>query len=195
MSTATAQPTRRDQIRIAAENLFRTRGYLATSMRDIASAMELSGGGSLYAHIAGKEDLLWEIARDAMQAFCDTQADVMRLNLPPEPKLRTAMITHVGVIMSRLSAAAVYFDEWQHLSEPRRTEFIEARDAYERNFQQLIHEGLAAGVFSGSDEKFLTLYVLGALNAVRKWYKPNGRLSAEQVAELTAETVLQGLRK
>ena len=53
---------RRHQIQAVAEQLFREKGYLATSMRDIADEMKMKGGGSLYAHIKGKEDLLWDIA-------------------------------------------------------------------------------------------------------------------------------------
>src|SRR5215469_8676562 len=83
--------TRREQIQSAAKELFRTRGYLATSMRDIANKMQLSGGGSLYAHIQGKEELLWDIASEAMDAFFEVQTAVLALDLPPVPKLHRAM--------------------------------------------------------------------------------------------------------
>src|SRR5215469_14623379 len=80
--------SRRQQIQSAAKELFRTRGYLATSMRDIANKMQLSGGGSLYAHIQGKEELLWDIASEAMDAFIEAQSVVLELDQPPIPKLR-----------------------------------------------------------------------------------------------------------
>lgn len=185
--------SRRDQIRIAAEELFRTRGYLATSMRDIADKMKLSGGGSLYAHIAGKEELLWEIASDAIEAFFAAQMAVLASDLPPVEKLRQAMIAHVTVIMSRLDAAAVYFDEWRHLGDARREEFAARRDEYEKRFELLIHAGVACGALNAPDERFATLYALGALNAIRRWYRPEGRLSPDQVAALTADAVLRGL--
>ncbi len=186
--------SRRDQIRSAAEELFRTRGYLATSMRNIADKMQLSGGGSLYAHIAGKEDLLWEIANDAIDAFYAAQNEVLRADLPPVEKLRAAMIAHVKVIMSRLDAAAVYFDEWRHLSDERRTQFTTLRDEYEKRFEGLIHAGIVDGALKIGDERFAALYALGALNAIRRWYRPGGRLSADQVATMTADAVLNGLR-
>lgn len=185
--------TRRQQIQSAAKELFRTRGYLATSMRDIANKMQLSGGGSLYAHIQGKEELLWDIATEAMDAFVEAQDAVLALDLPPVPKLRQAMVAHVLVILNRLDAAAVYFDEWRHLSDLRRAEFTARRDAYERHFQTLIHAGLSSGELGAEDERFATLYVLGALNAIRRWYRPTGRLSAEKVAAYAADTVFNGL--
>jgi AcrR family transcriptional regulator len=191
--TNTVTLSRRDQIRAAAEKLFRTRGYLATSMRHIASEMELSGGGSLYAHITGKEELLWQIANEAIDAFHEAQQQVAALDLPPIEKLRAAMIAHVHVILARLDASAVYFDEWRHLSEPRLSEFARRRDEYEANFQKLIHAGVVSGDLDASDERFATLYALGSLNALRRWYRPDGRLSADEVAKLTADTVCSGL--
>ncbi len=187
--------SRRDQIRTAAEELFRTRGYLATSMRHIADKMKLSGGGSLYAHIQGKEDLLWSIAIEAIDAFFTAQDAVLALDLPPLEKLRQAMIAHVHVIMNQLGAAAVYFDEWRHLGDERRTEFATRRDLYEQRFQDLIHASIVSGDLSVPDERFATLYVLGALNAIRRWYRPDGRLSADEVSALAADSVLNGLVK
>jgi AcrR family transcriptional regulator len=185
--------SRRDQIRAAAKELFRTRGYLATSMRHIAREIDLSGGGSLYAHITGKEELLWEIANDAIDAFFQAQDRVIGRDLPPRDRLAAAMIAHVDVILSHLDAAAVYFDEWRHLGEARRAEFAARRDRYETRFQELLHDGIAAGVFEVADERMATLVVLGTLNAVRRWYRPDGRLSAATVAQMTADLAMNGL--
>ena len=59
---------RRRQIEDAASALFSGRGYAATSMRDIAGALDLQGG-SLYAHVASKEDVLWSIVDHADRAM------------------------------------------------------------------------------------------------------------------------------
>ena len=62
--TAATETPRRLQIEEAASALFRERGYAATSVRDIAQALNLQGG-SLYAHMASKEDVLWSIVTRA----------------------------------------------------------------------------------------------------------------------------------
>ncbi len=56
--------TRREQIYNTAGTLFSRRGYAATSIRDIARELDLQGG-SLYAHIDSKEDVLWAIVSRA----------------------------------------------------------------------------------------------------------------------------------
>jgi AcrR family transcriptional regulator len=185
---------RRDEIREVAEKLFREKGYMATSMRDIADEMNMKGGGSLYAHIKGKEDLLWEIAIEAIEAFFGGLMPILEQVNSPDEKLRQAMITHMLVIMTRLGGAVVYFDEWRHLTEPRLSEFTSRRDIYEKMFQRLIHQGITENTFRPVDERLATLHVLGAINGVRRWYKPTGRLSDQEVATSIADMVLNGLR-
>ena len=60
--------SRRQQIEDTASALFRERGYAATSVRDIAQALNMQGG-SLYAHVASKEDMLWSIVVRAAERF------------------------------------------------------------------------------------------------------------------------------
>lgn len=184
---------RRHQIQAVAEQLFHEKGYLATSMRDIADEMKMKGGGSLYAHIKGKEDLLWDIADEAIHAFFRALEPILAKDLPPDQKLREAMIAHMLTITAHLGSATVYFDEWRHLSEPRRTEFMARRDEYEHLFGQFIHVGIAAGILHPLDERLARLYILGAMNEIRRWYKPEGRLSAQEVAANIAGMILGGL--
>jgi AcrR family transcriptional regulator len=186
---------RRDQIQAAAEQLFREKGYLATSMRDIADEMHMKGGGSLYAHIKGKEDLLWDIAQEAVRAFFSALEPILAKDMSPVEKLRAAMVAHVLVITAHLGATAVYFDEWRHLGDVRRAEFMQHRERYERLFQQLIHAGVESGALNVRDERLATIYVLGSLNAIRRWYKPDGRLPAQKLAEAVADLALNGLRQ
>ncbi len=68
MATETHETPRRQQIEDAASTLFRERGYAATSVRDIAHALDMQGG-SLYAHVASKEDVLWAIVVRAADRF------------------------------------------------------------------------------------------------------------------------------
>lgn len=193
MSATQRNSRRLTQMRAVAERLFRDKGYLATSMRDIADEMQLKGGGSLYAHIKGKEDLLWSIANEATDAFFNALEAVCAQPATPYERLRAAMIAHLLVITEHLGAAAVYFDEWRHLSEPRRSQFMARRDAYEKQFQALLEACIASGACRALDTRLATLHLLSAMNAMRHWYKPNGRLSAQQVAESLADMLLHGL--
>src|ERR671935_8242 len=76
-----------------AARLFAEKGYHGTSIGDIAEAMGVQKG-SVYAHIASKQDLLWEIARDGAKAFHDA-LDAVPDELPAVERIRFALRGHL----------------------------------------------------------------------------------------------------
>ena len=183
--------TRRQQIDEAASSLFRARGYPATSVRDIARALDLQGP-SLYAHVASKEDVLWSIAQRAADRFAEVQRQA-DLPGPPADRLRALVAAHVGVVTAEQAQAAVFLHEWRFLGAERRAEMAGRRDAYEHTVRGLIAEGVAAGVFRPVDPVVAAAALLAALNGVAGWYDPAGRHSAAHVAEAIADLFLAGL--
>ena len=183
---------RKAEILTTAERLFRQKGYQATSIRDIASALGIKGG-SLYSHVASKEELLWQIASRAAGEFFEAIEPIVGSDEPVPLKLRRAIIAHVGVITRNLDAAAVYFHEWRHLSEPHRSEFARRRDEYEALFRRIVGEGIRSGIFAPVDEKFAALLVLSALNWTYQWYRPDGPMSPEEIGRTLADLVCNGL--
>ena len=191
-SERTDGATRKSQILASAERLFRQKGYLATSIRDIADALGLKGG-SLYSHVGGKEQLLWEIASRAAGKFFAAVEPIIAADEPVPLKLRRAIVAHVGVITRNLDAAAVYFNEWRHLSEPQRAKFARRRDEYEALFRGIMREGIRSGIFAPVDEKFAALLVLSALNWTYQWYRPDGPMSPDEIGRTLADLLCNGL--
>src|SRR4051794_36580107 len=107
--------TRREQIYATAGALFSRRGYAATSVRDIARELDLQGG-SLYAHIDSKEDVLWAIVAGAAESFFAAARPIVAADLPATERLRALIAAHVGVVAGRAAQAAVFQQEWRHLS-------------------------------------------------------------------------------
>lgn len=192
MPRQTNGPPRKDQIRAAAERLFREKGYLATSIRDIGKAVGVRGA-SLYHHIGGKEELLWVIATRAADEFFAALRPIMASAEATPLKLRKAIIAHVGVITHNLDASAVYFNEWRHLKQAQRAAFAKRRDEYEALFRDLLGQGIHEGIFAPVDERFAARLVLSALNWTHQWYKPDGPMTAEEVGSTLADMLLNGL--
>ena len=106
---------RRDEILHVAGTLFSQRGYHATSMRELARHLNLQGG-SLYAHIQSKEEILLEVVRQAAERFL-----AVLQGLPegsPVERMRALVRGHLRVIAEELPRATVFFHEWKHLSPP-----------------------------------------------------------------------------
>jgi hypothetical protein len=50
-------------------------------------------------------------------------------------------------------------------------------------------------VFDDVDEKFASLTILSTVNWINEWYKPNGKMSTEEIAQNLSDFILGGLRK
>lgn len=186
--------SRREQIHEVASRLFSERGYHATSMRDLAGELGMQGG-SLYAHISGKEDLLIEIVNRAARQF---DAALLTLRDDPQPadlKLREAMQRHIRVVADNMDSATVFFHEWKHLSPEAYARVTGWRDTIDSFYRDLIAQGVREGVFRADlNVKMSANLILSAVNWAYTWYHPGGNLTPRDVAEGYADMLLGGLR-
>lgn len=188
---ATETP-RRQQIEDAASTLFRERGYAATSVRDIAHALDMQGG-SLYAHVASKEDMLWAIVVRAADRFNAEVGPIAVSDRTAARKLRKMIRAHVAVVTSAQKDAAVFLHEWRFLSQERRDQIAARRDDYEGLFRRAIAEGVASGEFGRVDPALTAMIILSALNGIATWYRPDGSLNAVAIADRHADLFLRAL--
>ncbi len=192
MTVETPGP-RRQQIEDAASALFRERGYAATSVRDIAQALHIQGP-SIYAHVASKEDVLWSIVIRAAERFnTEVGAVAGDTTAPATMRLRDMIRGHVAVVTSFQKDAAVFLHEWRFLSDDRRADIAQRRDAYEALFRSVIAEGTAKGEFRHVDARLTAMAILSALNGIATWFSPQGNLTPEQIADQHADLFVHAL--
>src|SRR3954452_1493597 len=144
--------TRRREIDQVASGLFHANGYAATSVRDIAKALDIQAA-SMYAHVASKEDVLWSIIDAAATAFEDAAEAAMDDAAMSDPVDRLAALVeaHVEVVTANPERSSVFVTEWRHLSTARGAAIGGRRDAYEARFRRAIADGTAVGAFRASD--------------------------------------------
>ena len=185
--------TRRRQIEDAASALFSSRGYAATSMRDIAKALDLQGG-SLYAHIPSKEAVLATIVEEAAEAFHAAVRPVAERGAPAAERLREMVAAHIRVVTGGRERAKVFLFEWTFLGEERRQAVTRSRAAYQGYFERVVAEGVAGGEFGAVDPRLAAVFILSAMNAMAYWYRPDGPLGPDDLAGHYAGLFLGGLR-
>jgi TetR/AcrR family transcriptional regulator, cholesterol catabolism regulator len=185
---------RRREIDEVASELFHANGYAATSVRDIAKALDIQGA-SLYAHVASKEDVLWSIVNGAATAFETKSDEAVADTATSDPVERLAALVeaHVDVVTADPERASVFVTEWRHLSADRRAAIAQRRDAYEARFRAVIDDGTAVGAFRPTDTALAATFILTALNGIATWYRPVGRLSADRIADNYIDLALRSL--
>jgi TetR/AcrR family transcriptional regulator, cholesterol catabolism regulator len=163
--------TRRQELSRQAARLFAQKGYHGTSIGDLAEALGVQKG-SLYAHIAGKEDLLYETMREGAAAF-HSALDAIPEELPAGEKIRLALRAHLRVVTDQLEVATVFVQEWKYLAGERRDEIVAERRRYEERIRELFREGREQSEFrTDLDEALAALLFLSAANWAYAWLKP-----------------------
>jgi AcrR family transcriptional regulator len=185
--------TRRRQIEDVASALFSSRGYAATSMRDIARALDLQGG-SLYSHIPSKEAVLAAIVEEAAEDFHAAVRPIAERGGPAADRLREMVAAHVRVVTGGRERAKVFLFEWSFLGEQRREAVAHSRAVYQGYFERVVAQGVTAGEFRTPDPRLAAVFVLSAMNAIAHWYRPDGPLGPDALAEHYADLFLDGVR-
>ena len=79
------------------------------------------------------------------------------------------------------------------LSAPRQRRIIAARDGYERGLREIIDEGIRRGEFRRANSKIAVFAILGSINWIARWYRPEGPFQAPELGRQFAEHLVGGL--
>jgi AcrR family transcriptional regulator len=182
---------RRRELTREAAKLFARKGYHGTSIGDIADALGVRKG-SLYSHIASKEDLLYETMRDGAAAFHGA-LDAIPEDLPATERIRLALRGHLRVVAEQLDVATVFVQEWRYLEGVRREEIVAERRRYEERIRELFREGRELSELRADlDESVAALLLLSAANWAYTWLQP-GR-NTDELADRFYALLVDGMR-
>ncbi len=184
---------REQQVRAAALRLFRDKGYHATSMRDIAAEVGINKG-SLYSYIRSKEDLLIPFFERAMGLLLvEIEAISANQSLTPTERLKRAIKAHILNVTENLDILTVYLSEWRQLTADSLTTVRQQRERYAALFLAIIEDGIKRGDFRALDPRISALGMIGMCNYLFRWYRPDGRLEPEQIADDLTDMLLHGV--
>jgi TetR/AcrR family transcriptional regulator, cholesterol catabolism regulator len=183
--------SRREELAREAARLFAERGYHGTSIGALADAIGVQKG-SLYAHIEGKQDLLYETMRQGSEAF-HAALDRIPEELRATEKIRLALRAHLRVVSEQLELATVFVQEWRYLEGERREHFVAERRRYEERIRALFREGRDQGELrSDLDENVAALLFLSAANWAFTWLRPGADTDA--IADAFYALLVDGVR-
>jgi len=183
----------KEKIKTVAVDLFYKKGYFATSMSDIARGSGIRKA-TIYHHYANKEDLLFDILKMAMADLEQNLAASLEGVDGAEARLRAAVNSHVRFHIERQKEVLISDSELRGLTAENYRSVIRRRNAYERQFQQILEQGLAEGVFAAGEAKVISYAILTMCTAVAIWFRPAGRLTKDEIALIYEDFVLQGLK-
>lgn len=181
---------RRAEILHAALRAFRDKGYHATTLEDIAQRLGVRKT-ALYHYFPDKQAILHECHREASAELARIVREARKLETTRE-QLAHVIREHVRVMTETLEGSPLAF-EVTAFSPERQHELIAARDAYEGAVRRIIERGIRKGEFRKLDAKVAVFAILGAINWIARWYRPEGVLQATELGNQYAEILVRGM--
>jgi AcrR family transcriptional regulator len=201
----------RQEILRTAARLFQQRGYDATSMNDVAAALKLSKGG-LYHHFQSKDEILFEIMNHAMEITQERVLNPVRSIADPEARLRALIRLHIEVVLSPRDREITVMLHENHPLPPalrkrinsRKKDYIhflenlmaevqrnvQQKDVQQKDIQQKAQRKGQPGRVSPRAAAFA---LLGMINWIYQWYKPEGELQAQNLIPQFTDLIFGGI--
>jgi len=193
MPRETLVDSRQEILRTAAR-LFQQRGYDATSMNDVAAALKLSKGG-LYHHFQSKDEILFEIMNHAMEITEERVLAPVRGIADPEARLRALIRLHIEVVLSPQDREiTVMLHENHPLPPPLRRRINTRKKEYIHFVESLMADVQRIRQAKGSvSPRAAAFALLGMINWIYQWYKPEGSLQAHNLVPQFTGLVFGGI--
>jgi len=183
---------RRRQILHAALRAFRDKGFHGTTLGDIAAHVGVRKT-ALYHYFPDKQAILLECHQESIGELERIVREARALGTAVE-KLTHVIREHVRVMTETLQGSPLAF-EVRAFSPARQRAMILHRDRYEREVRRIIEQGIESGELRPIDSKIATFVILGAINWIARWYRPDGELHAPELGAAFVDHLLGGLLK
>ena len=193
------EANRRDALVRASAQLFRNKGFKATTVRDIAAAVGMSSGSPFY-HFANKEEILKAVMEQGLIEGLELTTHALERAQTTVDEFRILVQTHYGILHhpgSDFIAVMIY--EWRHLPDSHKRDIIALKDRYDglwhHTLSRLIEQGRLGGMAHGKagaagDEKLARLMVLGAINYSVTWFKEQHHTADNWTLEQLCESTV-----
>ena len=178
----------------AATRLFAEQGYDRTSVQEIVEAAGVTKG-ALYHYFGSKDDLLHEIYGRLLRLQQERLDVLAEDQAPVEQRLRAAAADVVVTTIDNLDDAMIFFRSMHQLSPEKQKQVRAERRRYHERFRALVEEGQRSGVFNSATPADLVVdYHFGSVHHLSSWYRPDGKLTQQEVADHLADLLLRALR-
>ncbi|MEV0390923.1 TetR/AcrR family transcriptional regulator [Nonomuraea sp. NPDC050643] len=176
-----------------AATLFASKGYAAVGIREIAREAGLTIG-SLYHYASSKEDLFIKLLRSSYVSAIDRARKTIAMAPTPAQRLQALIRLHIVGEVTEANVWELERTELEVISPEARAALIELRDEFEQLWRDIIEEGISDGSFAPEDPAIVRISILRMCNGVVLWYRPDGRLTLDEISDIVFRQALLLLR-
>lgn len=185
---------RKEQIIRESARLFREKGFIATSIRDISESLQMTSA-ALYYHFKNKEEILLAIMIISLEGLIESVKTAVDAEEDAWNKIRSAFRTHLRGSLDNQDFAYVLLKDLRHLSPEWQAHVVAKRDQYDEFWDDMLENAQKEGLIKADvDLEMFRLMTFGAINLVISWYKKTGRYSPEEIADIFLKYLAEGIK-
>ncbi len=186
--------SKKDIILKKAALLFKTKGFNAASMRELAEAVGVEAP-SLYNHIGSKSELLQAICFKVAIEFTTQLDETKNINTGITNKIELIIRFHITMMLEEFDEVFVANHEWKHLQEPFLSNFLNQRRGYEKKLVTLIEEGIKKKELKNINPYVVVLTLLSAVRGLEFWQRHKKNISTKVLEDDMVAHLLTGIIK
>lgn len=194
MKATRKKASKKEFILKKAAQMFREKGFAATSMRDLAETVGIEAA-SLYNHIRSKNEMLESICFEVANRYTIFMDELESGNQGTIKKIETLLRFHIKQMIENFEEVIVCDREWKHLDEPYLSNFHNQRRSYRKRFAAIIEEGISKNEVKKIDAPTAVLIMLHSVNGIESWHRSTAKISARELEDNMVLIMVDGLRK
>ena len=193
MATPEGQ-ARNEKVFRTAARLMVQKGYGATSISDIATAVGMTKAG-LYHHIRSKQDMLFQILHYAMENLDRVVIEPTRGILDPEERLRETIRMHIHGLFDHGLEMVLLFPERRHLEPAQQQAITQQIERYLSHLRKTLEELKNEEKLRDLDIDITSRHILQTIAGIARWYTKDVGISMAQLVEQTVNFNLSAILK
>jgi AcrR family transcriptional regulator len=188
---ARASKVRREELLAVAARLFCEKGYLTTTMDDIAVELNFTKP-ALYYYVKTKHELLYEICESAINQLIEGVRDIDGRPGSAVEKLRALVTWHVNMFSRSGDIINVYLADESAL-EPEKRDYVRSLSReYESIYRRIIQQAVDDGSFRELNVAMTVRAITGMCNWLASWYRTDGQMSSDDIADVFFDIIMKG---
>lgn len=174
-----------------AAKLFEKSGYIETSLKDISIAAKLSKGG-IYHYFSNKHEILFSIINKYLDLLAKGLDDDLKGIKDPSERIKFILYRHLQMYSENAPEAKATLLYSRSLPLKYFKIIAKKQKNYARHLTNILIE-MYEGRMSEAIAKALSYNLFGMCNSIMYWYKPDGKVSLEELKELIYQIFMNGI--
>lgn len=182
---------KREAVLTTAVRFFNQKGFHATSLDDVAEALNVTKP-TIYHYFKSKDEILFDCVKQGLEAIRAAAERVEAQGGTGIERLRSLAYDY-AICMTQDFCICITRTADHELSPKSRARFRALKREIDQTMRQVIRDGIADGTIAQGDERIISFTMAGALNWIARWFTPEGPMSREEVAEATVAQLMSGV--